>query len=45
METEMAYDKDIETQDWTEGLYKNVRWIKVGLWVLVGLEAAKFVVW
>jgi len=44
MEKEM-YDKDILVEDWTEGLYKNVRWIKVGLWLLVLLEAAKFVLW
>ena len=43
--TQMEYDKEMETQDWTEGLYKNIRAIKVGVWLLVALEAAKFVLW
>lgn len=42
---QMEYDKDMETQDWTEGLYKNVSAVKVGVWLLVLLEAAKFVLW
>ena len=42
---QMEYDKDMETQDWTEVLYKNVSAIKVGVWLLVALEAAKFVLW
>ncbi len=45
MEKQVPYDKDMETQDWTEGLYKNLAWIKVGVWLLVGLEAAKFILW
>jgi hypothetical protein len=31
--------------DWTAGVFKNIRSIKTALWVLVILEAAKFILW
>lgn len=41
----VEYNKEMAVEDWTEGLYKNVGAIKVGVWLLVLLEIAKFVLW
>ena len=39
------YDTEMEVADWTENVYKGINHIRVGVWLLVVLEAAKFVVW
>ena len=45
MENRVNYDKEMAVEDWTEGMYKNLTAIKVGVWLLVLLETAKFVLW
>jgi hypothetical protein len=45
MENRVDYNKEMAVEDWTEGMYKNLSAIKVGVWLLVILECAKFVIW
>jgi hypothetical protein len=39
------YDTEMEVADWTENVYKGINHIRVGVWLLVVLEAAKFLIW
>lgn len=43
--THVEYDKEMLVEDWTEGMFKNLSHIKLGIWLLVVLEAAKFLIW
>lgn len=40
-----AKREDMLLQDWTGDLHKYVKWLTIGVWLLVALEATKFVVW
>lgn len=44
-EQELKYDTEMPAEEWTGGMYKNLGWIKTGIWCLVLLEVTKFVVW
>jgi len=40
-----SYDTEMDVADWTEGMYRGVLHIRTGIWLLVALEIAKFVLW
>lgn len=40
-----VYDKDMPVEEWTEGVFKRLTALTTGVWLLVALEAAKFLLW
>ena len=46
METKVEkYEEEMEFGDFLASFYKGVNHIRVGIWCLVVLEAAKFILW
>ncbi len=40
-----GYSEEMEMSDFLEDVYKSLSHIRTGVWLLVALEVAKFVLW